>query len=97
MASMPERAEQAREFYRAKREYEDSLARWEGIRRDLSTKRAALRMPRTPVTIHEKAQLGIAPVSPQISLHLLNGLGVGAGAGFLLALLIIVIGRFTSD
>ena len=97
MASMPERAAEAREFYRAKRDYEETLANWEGIRRDLSKRKIELRIPRNPVTIHEEARLGITPVSPQISRHLLNGMGLGAGGGLVLALLIILIGRFCLD
>jgi uncharacterized protein involved in exopolysaccharide biosynthesis len=76
------------DFVEAKREYENAQAMLQSMKRQLSMKRIALKIPKNPITIHEKPREGRAPVSPDGDLYLTTGMFGGAGIGGALALLI---------
>ena len=83
-----DRALESHDYVEAKREYESAQAMLQAMKKQHSMKRISLRIPRNPLTVHEKPKLGKEPVSPDVDLYLLTGKFGGAVLGAGLALLI---------
>ena len=62
-----------------------------------SRKRIALKMPKNPITIHEKPKESRIPVGPNVNGNLLTGGMRGAAFGLILAILIGVRRKFASS
>ncbi len=82
---------ESHDYIEAKREYENAQAMSQAMKKQHSSKRIALRIPKFPVTVHEKPRIGQAPVSPDVDAYLTTGKLGGAAIGAVLALLIGVV------
>ena len=76
----------------AKRDYDAARELQQSQKLTQSSRRIQLRIPRSPVTIHERPRTGKAPVSPNVPLCLGGGAVGGAVLGFLLAILLGFVG-----
>lgn len=81
-----DKALKARDYVEAKRDYEKEQHMREAMELAHSGKRIALKIPRTPVTIHEKPRLASEPVEPQVMRMGAIGLLGGGALGFLVAI-----------
>ena len=75
-------------YNQAKEAYEQSRAMLREMKIRQQEARVLLKMPRDPITLHEKPKIGKSPVFPNFTLNLLLGAGVGlifgVGIAFLL-------------
>lgn len=88
------RSLESRDYMLATRDYENTRAVLEAMKREHSLRRIATQFPKNPVTVHESPREGIFPVSPNVSLYLSNGMWAGAAIGLLLAFLLGVLPRY---
>ena len=79
------RSLESQDFVDAKREYENAQAMLQAMKLQHSTKRIGLKIPKNPITVHEKARAGIEPVSPKVTLFLSLGAIVGIVFGIAIA------------
>ncbi|MGJ8695441.1 MAG: GumC family protein [Verrucomicrobiaceae bacterium] len=79
---------QQHQYNSAKEEYEQARDLLRAMKIQQQEQRVLLRMPRTPITLHELPKLAKSPVFPNVTLNLLLGAGVGlifgVGIAFLL-------------
>lgn len=67
-------------------------AMFENLEHRHSAQRINFKIPRMPLTVHEEARVGRAPVSPKVTAILVSGLVIGGSAGLLLGIVIAGVG-----
>jgi uncharacterized protein involved in exopolysaccharide biosynthesis len=77
----------------AKRDYEEALAVFQHQKLAQSERRIMAAIPKSPVTIHEMPKIGRNPVTPKVGLYLGGGALGGAALGFVLAVMLGIIGQ----
>jgi len=87
-----ERTLEQGDYIEAKREHEREQQLLQSKKLVHSSQRIMLRIPNPPITVHEEPRVGKNPVAPNVALFLGGGVLGGAVLGFLLALLIGLIG-----
>ncbi|MGC6425856.1 MAG: polysaccharide biosynthesis tyrosine autokinase [Akkermansiaceae bacterium] len=79
---------QQHKYNSAKEEYEQSRDLYREMKLQQQEQRVLLRMPRTPITLHELPKVATNPVFPNVTLNLILGAGIGlifgVGIAFLL-------------
>ncbi|HBE95635.1 MAG TPA: hypothetical protein DDW68_00510 [Verrucomicrobiales bacterium] len=76
------------QYNSAKEEYEQSRMMYREMSVKQQQQRVLLKMPRTPITLHERAKKAKAPAYPNVTLNLLLGAGVGLIFGIGIAFLL---------
>ena len=76
------------EYNSAKEEYEQSRYLLREMKMQQQEQRVLLRMPRTPITLHEFPKLAQRPVFPNVTLNLVLGAGMGLIFGIGIAFLL---------
>lgn len=76
------------QYNSAKEEYEQSRMMYREMSVKQQQQRVLLKMPRTPITLHERAKKAKVPSFPNVTLNLLLGAGVGLIFGIGIAFLL---------
>ena len=76
------------QYNSAKEEYEQSRMMYREMSVKQQQQRVLLKMPRTPITLHERAKKAKIPAFPNVTLNLLLGAGVGLIFGIGIAFLL---------
>ncbi|MDA7622121.1 polysaccharide biosynthesis tyrosine autokinase, partial [bacterium] len=76
------------QYNSAKEEYEQSRMMYREMSVKQQQQRVLLKMPRTPITLHERPKKAKAPAFPNVTLNLLLGAGVGLIFGIGIAFLL---------
>jgi capsular exopolysaccharide synthesis family protein len=76
------------QYNSAKEEYEQSRMMYREMSVKQQQQRVLLKMPRTPITLHERPKKAKAPAYPNVTLNLLLGAGVGLIFGIGIAFLL---------
>ena len=79
---------QQHKYNSAKEEYEQARDLYREMKLQQQEQRVMLRMPRTPITLHELPKTAQSPVFPNVTLNLLLGAGVGLIFGIGIAFLL---------
>lgn len=79
---------QQHQYNSAKEEYEQARDLYRDMKLQQQEQRVLLRMPRTPITLHELPKVATSPVFPNVTLNLVLGAGVGLIFGIGIAFLL---------
>lgn len=79
---------QQHKYNSAKEEYEQARDLHREMKLQQQEQRVLLRMPRTPITLHELPKIATSPVFPNVTLNLILGAGVGFIFGIGIAFLL---------
>lgn len=83
-----DQALESHDYIEAKNDYERAVVLLEKLKVQTAGNRIALRIPRSPVTIHEEPKVARTPVSPKVDLIFASGSGIGLVVGLVIGILV---------